>query len=81
MKYLFAYDAHDFGVSYEMPVFYVIGENDYQTPIVLSEAFFGEINAPVKRFFTVPAAGHMTMTDNKTEFTRVLLEEIAPLIK
>ncbi|MFP3152947.1 alpha/beta hydrolase [Lachnospiraceae bacterium ZAX-1] len=81
MKYLFAYDAHDFGIEYEMPVFYVIGENDYQTPIILSEAFFGEINAPVKQFFTIPRAGHMTMTDNKTEFTRVLLEEIAPLIK
>jgi pimeloyl-ACP methyl ester carboxylesterase len=81
LRYMFTYDAHDFGVTYKMPVFYVIGENDYQTPITLSEVFFSEIDAPEKRFFSIPDAGHMTMTDNKTAFTRVLLEEIAPLLR
>lgn len=81
MAYLFNYDAHDYGIIYEMPVFYLIGENDYQTPITMSEAFFTEIESPYKRFFSIPDARHMTMAENKTEFTRVLLEEIAPLIK
>lgn len=81
MKYLLNYDAHDYGTTYEMPVFYLIGENDYQAPITLSEAFFTEIESPYKRFFCIPDARHMTMSENKTDFTRVLLEEVAPLIK
>ena len=77
---MFNYAVHDYGITYEIPVFYVIGENDFQTPITMSKAFFTEIESPCKRFFSIPNARHMTMAENKTEFTRVLLEEIAPLI-
>lgn len=81
MNYLFnEYDAHNFGTEYSMPVFYIMGENDFQTPITISEKFFSEIKAPVSKFFSVPDAGHVTMTDNTEEFTRIMLEEIKPYI-
>ncbi len=72
------YDASNYGDEYGVPVYCIMGENDYQTPYPIAKAYFGEISAPEKRFFSVPDAGHFTMLDNKTEFTRILLEEIRP---
>ncbi len=74
------YDARNYGTEYSIPVYYIMGENDYQTPYPIAEAFFEEITAPVQHFFSVPDAGHFTMLDNKTEFDRILLEEIRPTL-
>ena len=75
------YDLRKFGTEYKMPVFYLMGENDFQTPYPVAKDFFQEIKSPVKTFFSIPDAGHMTMLDNKKEFTRVLLKEILPVVK
>lgn len=70
------FDVRIYGVTYEMPVYYIMGENDWQTPYVLANEFFSEIYAPDKEFYLIPDAGHFTQLDNKVEFNRVLLEEI-----
>lgn len=72
------YDAESLGTEYAMPVFYVQGENDFLTTQGIS--FIDKIEAPDKRLFYIPEAGHMTMMNHPKEFARVLLEEIAPLI-
>ncbi len=74
------YDARNYGTEYSVPVYYIMGENDYQTPYPIAEEYFEEITAPEKKFFSVPDAGHFTMLDNKTEFNRILLEEIRPTL-
>ena len=74
------FDVYDYGLSYNVPVYYIMGENDYQTPSKLAEELFAQISAPEKAFFTIPDAGHMSMIDNKVAFTHVLLEEIRPLL-
>ena len=74
------YDARNYGVEYSVPIYYIMGENDYQTPYPIAAAYFEEISAPEKRFFSVPDAGHFTMLENKEEFTRILLEEIKPAL-
>jgi len=80
-KYLFTeYDAYNFGTEYAVPVFYVQGENDFLASRELSDEFFGKINASIKKQYTIPNVGHMTLTDNPKEFARVLLEEVLPLI-
>jgi len=78
-QYMFEqYDAHNYDISYSVPVFYIMGENDFQTPEPLAVAFFEEIKAPIKRYYTVPEAGHTPMLENNEEYTRILLEEIRP---
>ena len=72
------FNVYDYGLSYSVPVYYIMGENDYQTPYTLAEELFAQISAPDKAFFSIPNAGHMPMIDNSVEFTRVLLEEIKP---
>jgi len=80
----FLYDEYDihkfFGTSFEIPVFIIMGDRDFQTPHTLARSLFEEISAPQKAFFLIPDAGHGAMLDNKAEFDRVLLEEIKPLV-
>ena len=70
------YDARNFGTTYTIPVFYIMGEQDFQTPYPLAKDFFEEISAPKKKFFSIPNAGHDPMQDNPQKFNQVLLDEI-----
>ena len=70
------YNARNYGVNYEVPVYYIMGVDDWQTPYSVAKDFFAEIFAPDKEFYSIPDAGHWTMFDDKAEFNRVLLEEI-----
>ena len=70
------YDARKWGTDYQVPVYYIMGANDFQTPVTLAQELFGEITAPQKKLFIIPEAGHYTMGDNPQEFNKALLGEI-----
>jgi pimeloyl-ACP methyl ester carboxylesterase len=78
--FFFEFDARNYGTDYRMPVCYIQGENDWQTPCALAESFFENISAPQKKYFTVPNAGHFAIIENKEAFTRVFINEIKPLL-
>jgi len=81
LRFLFdEFDLRNFGTNYEMPVFFISGARDYQTPYRLAQSFLEEITAPHKAFFLIPDAGHGAMHDNPIEFNRILLEIIRPKI-
>ena len=71
-------DIRNYGADYQVPVYYIMGANDYNSPYLLAKSFFDEIAAPDKQIFLIPDADHMPFLSNKTEFDRILLEEIAP---
>ena len=71
-------DVRNYGTDYQVPVYYVTGENDYNCPFHLASAFFDEIAAPDKQIFSIPGADHLPFLSKKAEFDRILLEEIAP---
>ena len=78
-QFLENFEIRDWSMDYEIPVFYIMGERDFQTPYPLAKEFFEEISAPSKEFFSVSDAGHLPMLDNKNEFKRIILEAIKPL--
>ena len=45
------FNVYDYGLSYSVPVYYIMGENDYQTPYPLAKELFTKIIAPDKAFF------------------------------
>ncbi|MHB8443357.1 MAG: alpha/beta fold hydrolase [Patescibacteria group bacterium] len=57
---------------YKVPVYYIFGENDWQTPLSGARKYFDSIKAPDKRIFTIPYAGHMPMFDQPSLFFDVL---------
>jgi len=68
MKELMAFDLKAWGVSYQVPVYYVLGEKDQQTPVEIGTAYFREIEAPDKKLYTIRNAGHLAMLDNVTDY-------------
>ncbi|GKU24919.1 alpha/beta fold hydrolase [Clostridium folliculivorans] len=60
--------------KYEIPVFYIMGGNDWQTPYSEAEEYFNKIEAPFKKYYLIPNAGHMTMLDQPDLFFEALQE-------
>jgi len=60
--------------KYNVPVYYILGENDWQAPYVIAQKYFEEIDAPNKNMFVIPNAGHMTMMEQPDLFFDALLE-------
>jgi hypothetical protein len=60
--------------SYAAPIFYIMGEDDWQTPATLAQDHFTRILAPSKEFFVIPHAGHLTIVDQPAQFFDVLAE-------
>jgi pimeloyl-ACP methyl ester carboxylesterase len=74
MEFLLAFDLKSESAEYKVPIYYILGENDWQTPYVLAKEYFNKINAPYKDIYIIPNAGHMTMLDQPASFFDALLE-------
>lgn len=74
MKELMVFDLRAHGLCYQVPVYYVLGELDQQTPIEISMQYFNEMKAPDKKLYLISNAGHLTMIDNMDEYRRAVVE-------
>ena len=74
IDFLGAFDLMSESAEYKVPIYYILGGNDWQTPYVIAQKYFKTINAPYKKFYLIPNAGHMTMLDQPKLFFDVLLE-------
>lgn len=74
MKELMSFDLKTVGQEYEVPIYYILGENDQQTPIEISMRYFNEIKAPNKQLFLIKKAGHITMLDNMADYRKAVCE-------
>jgi len=68
------FDLNAEPAEYKVPIYYIVGEHDWQTPSVLAQEYFARIKAPDKKIYTIPNAGHMTMVDQPTLFLHILAE-------
>lgn len=59
--------------EYKIPIYYIFGENDWQTPPAFAQEYFNSISAPDKAFYLIPEVGHMTMIDQPDLFFKALL--------
>ncbi|NFA60242.1 alpha/beta fold hydrolase [Clostridium sporogenes] len=60
--------------KFKVPIYYILGENDWQTPYIIAEEYFKRIDAPHKKLYLIPNAGYMTMVDQSNLFFKSLLE-------
>ena len=74
MKEMMEFDIRQWGSNYQVPVYYVLGKEDQQTPIGLAQVYFNEIKAPNKKLYIIPEAGHMTMLDNVEPYRSAICE-------
>lgn len=74
MGELMSFDLREKGTEYQIPVYYVLGENDQQTPVELGTAYFEKIAAPDKKLYLIKNAGHLTMIDNMKDYRTAVCE-------
>lgn len=74
MKELMSFDLRKEGMQYQVPVYYVLGEKDFQTPIEISKRYFEELEAPRKKLWLIPDAGHAPMIDNVEDYRKAVCE-------
>lgn len=65
--------------DYSVPVYYVLGQDDWQVPSILAAEYFEKINAPQKGLYWIENAGHATDVDNPVDFCKVVKEIIMQL--
>ena len=78
MKWMVDYSLWD-KVEYSVPVFYLLGTDDWQTPSTLAAEYFEKITAPTKRLYWIENAGHATDVDNPIEFYKAVKEILIQL--
>lgn len=74
LAFLFHFDLNSESKEYKVPMYYILGENDWQTPHVIAEKYFEKMNAPYKKLYLIPSAGHMTMIDQPDLFFDALID-------
>ena len=58
--------------DYKLPVYYILGRDDWQVPSVAAAEYFEKINAPHKGLYWIENAGHVTEIDNTEGFCRAV---------
>lgn len=72
MTFLGSFDASAEPAEYNVPLYYIVGEQDWQTPVALTQGYVQRIKAPEKKIYIIPNAGHMTMVDQPALFLSIL---------
>jgi hypothetical protein len=72
--FLFSHSLYEENFDYEIPVFYILGDRDFQAPNTIASCYFDTINAPKKKMFIIKDAGHFMMLDQPKLFAQALTE-------
>lgn len=73
-RYLGEFNLRVESRDYQMPIYYILGGNDWQVPYIIAQDYFNEVKAPRKMITIIPDAGHLTMMDQPDLFFEALSE-------
>jgi pimeloyl-ACP methyl ester carboxylesterase len=71
----------DGGHDFEVPLTFVQGELDLQTPSALVTEAFAKLHAPKKELVIVEGGGHVALVTHPDEAKKALLNKVLPLVK
>jgi pimeloyl-ACP methyl ester carboxylesterase len=75
---LFSYSDGPPYAPLALPFVVIQGEDDIQTPTSLAAEYLEAIEAPAKRFVSLPGGGHMASVAMPEAFLQALLAEVRP---
>ena len=67
--------------SLEVPVFFLQGRHDFNTPSILVERYFRTLAAPVKELIWFENSGHHPMYEEPEKFRDALITRVLPLCR
>jgi pimeloyl-ACP methyl ester carboxylesterase len=71
-------DLPALGTTFEIPVFFVQGEQDLWTAPQLARSYFDAIQAPEKQFYLVEGAGHELSQSGMNQIYEILEQRVRP---
>jgi pimeloyl-ACP methyl ester carboxylesterase len=60
----------------EVPVYFLHGAHDLTTSYALARAYFGELRAPAKAFYTFPDSAHSPLIEEPDRALRILRDDV-----
>ncbi|SEN70710.1 Pimeloyl-ACP methyl ester carboxylesterase [Mesobacillus persicus] len=69
---MFHYSLYDYPLTYEVPVYYILGKDDWQVPSILGIEYLKQITAPEKQLLLIKDSMHSPMLEKPTEFLHAL---------
>ncbi len=78
-RQLMEFRAEPYGWKFRVPMFFVQGADDLQTPTKLVRDFFHRIRAPRKAFIQIDGGGHFVIRSCGEDFVRELVLRLRPL--
>ncbi|SCX40027.1 alpha/beta fold hydrolase [Nitrosospira sp. Nsp1] len=66
-------------LSFDMPVFFLLGRYDRHVPAILAEQYFARIKAPFKCLVWFEYSAHNPPFEEPAKFNQVLIEQVLPL--
>lgn len=62
--------------KFSVPMFYLIGASDYNTPFELSYEYYKTVEAPLKDYIWFNRSGHSPLAEEAEKFSKTLAEKI-----
>ena len=78
-KDLLSVDFLSADTVFKIPVFFICGKYDYNTPTHLTKQYFDKIKAPLKQFFIFENSGHLIPFEEPEKFNKLMTESILHL--
>jgi hypothetical protein len=73
---MFATDLTGQVTALDLPVYFLHGLYDYTVSYTLAKAYWGELEAPVKGFYTFDQSAHSPLFEEPEKVLRILLEDV-----
>ena len=65
-------DVRSYGLTYQMPVGFISGADDWTTPVKYTEDYFNAISAPAKEMQLIEGCGHHPQYEDSVQFSLAL---------
>lgn len=70
--YVLRADVRSYGLTYQMPVGFISGADDWTTPVKYTEDYFNAISAPAKEMQLIEGCGHHPQYEDSVQFSHAL---------
>lgn len=74
MEYLISYNLKNSSLEYKVPIYYILGKNDWQVPSSIGIEYFKSIIAKEKKLYIINNCAHRPMLEQKKKFEDILFE-------
>lgn len=75
---LYHFSLYDYPLSYKVPIYYLLGKNDWQVPSQLGVDYFKQLTAPHKELILIEDTKHHPMLERPEEFLQAMRKVVHP---